>query len=146
MTFGSSLSSWTPEALIDEAEGYELDIIAPFWADVDTRSTNSGVTTYGTNTVDGRVAFGVSWINVGYYSSNYDKLNSFQLVLIDRSDRTNGDFDLEFNYARIQWEQAMSVEVLMVSGPGGIGGYVMMMVMAVPLVQAMQARAVQHLR
>jgi len=26
------------------------------------------------------------------------------LILIDRSDRTNGDFDLEFNYSQIQWE------------------------------------------
>jgi len=23
---------------------------------------------------------------------------------MDRSDRTNGDFDLEFNYAKIKWE------------------------------------------
>ncbi|MGB7747727.1 MAG: nidogen-like domain-containing protein, partial [Verrucomicrobiia bacterium] len=52
----------------------------------------------------GRAAFGVNWINVGYYQAKYDKLNSFQLVLIDRADRTNGDFDLEFNYAQIQWE------------------------------------------
>jgi hypothetical protein len=71
---------------------------------VDTRSTNSGVVTYGSGTADGRAAFGVNWINVGYYSSNYDRLNSFQLVFIDRSDRTNGDYDLEFNYAQIKWE------------------------------------------
>jgi hypothetical protein len=107
VTFNNYLIEYTPEPLVDEAEDYELDIIAPFWADVDTRSTYSGVTTYGTNTVDGRAAFGVSWINVGYYThyaTGVDKLNSFQLVLIDRSDRTNGDYDIEFNYSQIQWE------------------------------------------
>ena len=100
VTFNYYLTAYTPEPLVDLG----MDIIAPFWADVDTRSTNSGVVTYGSGTVDGRAAFGVNWINVGYYQAKYDKLNSFQLVLIDRADRTNGDFDLEFNYAQIQWE------------------------------------------
>ena len=100
ITFDSPLSSYTPYQLIDLG----LDIIAPFWADVDTRGAGSSVMTYGTNTVDGHAAFGVSWINVGYFNNEDDKLNSFQLVLIDRSDRTNGDFDLEFNYSQIQWE------------------------------------------
>jgi len=62
------------------------------------------VVTYGSGIVDGRAAFGVNWINVGYFFYGDDKLNSFQLVVIDRSDRTNGDFDLEFNYSQIQWE------------------------------------------
>jgi len=30
--------------------------------------------------------------------------NSFQLVLIDRSDIAGGDVDIEFNYDQIQWE------------------------------------------
>jgi hypothetical protein len=107
VTFGDYLTAYTPEPLVDEAEAYDVGIISPFWADVDTRSTYSGVTTYGTNTVDGRAAFGVSWINVGYYTpyaTGVDKLNSFQLVLINRSDRAGGDYDVEFNYAQIQWE------------------------------------------
>jgi hypothetical protein len=100
VTFDTYLKAYTPEPLLDLGK----NIIAPFWADVDTRSTNSGVTTYGTNTVDGRAAFGINWIDVGYFSFEYDKLDSFQMILIDRSDRTNGDFDLEFNYSQIQWE------------------------------------------
>jgi hypothetical protein len=98
VTFDTNLDTYTPEPLVNLGE----DIIAPFWADVDTRS--SGVTAYGTNTVDGHAAFGVNWVDVGYYNAKDDKTNSFQLVLIDRSDRTNGDFDLEFNYSQIQWE------------------------------------------
>jgi hypothetical protein len=68
--------------------------------------------------VHGRAAFGVSWIDVGYFANADDKLNSFQLVLIDRSDRTNGDFDLEFNYAQIQWESGVDS-----GGSDGLGGY-----------------------
>ncbi len=79
-------------------------IIAPFWADVDTRGINSGVVTYGTNTVNGLPAFGVNWIDVGYYSAHVDRLNEFQLVLIFRQDIAPGDFDMEFNYTQIRWE------------------------------------------
>jgi hypothetical protein len=60
--------------------------------------------TYGSGTADGRQAFGVNWIDVGYFSSRTDKLNQFQLVLIDRSDTGAGNFDIEFNYGNILWE------------------------------------------
>lgn len=100
VTFDNPLSTYIPSPLVN----FRMDIIAPFWADVDTSNTNSGVTTYGSNTADGRAAFGVSWIDVGYFYAEDDKLNSFQMVMIDRSDRTNGDFDLEFNYSQIQWD------------------------------------------
>jgi hypothetical protein len=82
-----------------------LNIIAPFWADVDPRNTClCDSVYYGTNAVNGRMAFGANWVNVGYYSLGVDKLDSFQLVLIDRSDVATGDFDMEFNYARVEWE------------------------------------------
>lgn len=81
-----------------------LNIIAPFWADVDPRNSISDSVHYGTNVVDGRTAFGANWVNVGYYPERADKLDSFQLVLIDRSDIETGDFDMEFNYTQIQWE------------------------------------------
>jgi hypothetical protein len=81
-----------------------IRIIAPYWADVDTRNTASDVVRYGTNTVNGHDAFGVDWVNVGYYSYHADKLLSCQLVIIDRSDIAPGDFDMEFNYFKVQWE------------------------------------------
>ncbi len=114
VTFETNLDSYTPQPLTNISK----DVIAPFWADVDTRGANSGVVTYGTNLVDGRPAFGVSSLNVGYYNSKDDKTNSFQMILIDRSDRTNGDFDLEFNYAQIQWEAGDAS-----GGSDGLGGY-----------------------
>jgi hypothetical protein len=71
-------------------------IIAPFFADVDTRNPASAVVTYGNDTVDGRAAFGVNWDGVGYDNQHADRLNRFQLVLIERGDTGSGNFDIEF--------------------------------------------------
>jgi PKD repeat protein len=98
VTFDQPLGGYTPFGLAHTGR----EIIAPFFADVDTRTGNT--LTFGNDTVDGHQAFGVNWLDVGYYLTNTDKLNSFQLVLVDRSDRDPGDFDIEFNYNQIQWE------------------------------------------
>ena len=82
---------------------------------MDTRVGN--VVTFGHDTVDGHPAFGVNWIGVGYFETNTDKLNRFQLVLIDRSDRNPGDFDIEFNYDQVQWETGDASD-----GEDGLGG------------------------
>jgi hypothetical protein len=97
--------------------GLAQQIIAPFYADVDTRNTASGVTTFGTGTFDGRNAFGVNWIDVGYFSNRADKTNSFQLLLVERSDTGAGNFDIIFNYDRISWESGNST-----GGTSGLGG------------------------
>jgi hypothetical protein len=75
----------------------------------------SSVVTYGVSTVGGRSAFGVNWDGVGYFSNGVDKLNQFQLVLIDRSDVSAGDFDVQFNYGNILWETG--------TASGGTNGY-----------------------
>lgn len=100
VTFDGPLSAFTPFDLAST----NRQIIAPFFADVDTRGIGSGLTQYGTGTVDGRNAFGVNWIDVGFYSQRTNPLNSFQLIVIDRSDTGAGNFDFEFNFDRIQWE------------------------------------------
>ncbi|RKZ27160.1 hypothetical protein DRQ26_03445, partial [bacterium] len=101
ITFDAPLSPWgiNPTGL---TSNIGTAIIAPFLADVDT-SVGAPVT-YGQGMVNGRSAFGVNWVNVGYARMNVDKLNSFQLVLIDRSDIKDGDFDIEFNYQSLTWE------------------------------------------
>ena len=71
---------------------------------MDTRNPDSGVVRYGTNVVNGYDAFGVNWVNVGYYNFHADKLLSCQLVIINRSDIAPGDFDMEFNYNRVEWQ------------------------------------------
>jgi hypothetical protein len=100
VTFDAALSAYVPSSL----GSLGLNIIAPYWADVDTSNPDSGVVTYGNGTVDNQAAFGVNWVNVGYYYSHADKLLSCQLVIIDRSDIAPGDFDMEFNYEKVQWE------------------------------------------
>ena len=113
ITFGSPLVTYTPFGLLST----NLSIIAPFFADVDTRGSASGVTQYGTGTLDGRNVFGVNWINVGYFPSATNKLNSFQLILTDRADTGAGNFDFEFNYDQILWETGGAS-----GGSNGLGG------------------------
>lgn len=103
VTFVSPLADGTSSGLDDA----ERPTIAPFFADVDTRNSSSGVVTYGTATVDGRRAMGVNWIDVAGYELNAQPTNSFQLVLIDRSDVEAGAFDIEFNYDRIAWDSGV---------------------------------------
>jgi len=114
VTFNGAMWQYTPYGLTT-ATG--RPVIAPFFADVDTRAAGSDVVRFGPGMVDGRNAFGVDWVDVGYYNIRADKLNSFQLVLIDRSDRNPGDFDVEFNYDQILWETGGAS-----AGVNGFGG------------------------
>ncbi len=113
VTFDASLATFTPFPLLTT----NRVIIAPFFADVDTLGVGSEPVTYGTGTFEGRAAFGVNWLEVGYYEENVDKLNSFQLLLVDRSDIAAGDADIYFNYGQIQWETGDAS-----SGVNGLGG------------------------
>ena len=101
ITFNAPLSTFTPFGLLTSS----IPIIAPFFADVDTRGDVPD-TTYGTGTYEGRAAFGVNWIDVDHYLTSPDQTNrnSFQLVMVDRSDTGAGNFDFLFNYDQIQWE------------------------------------------
>lgn len=108
ISFGAPLSDFTPVPLGQLRQA----VIAPFFADVDT--TGAGLVGYGTGQVDGRAAFGATWSGVGHYDAKSDKRNSFQAVLVDRSDTGAGNFDVEFNYDRLQWESG--------DFNGGIGG------------------------
>lgn len=112
VTFTSGLNQFTPNGL---ATGVGQPIIAPYFADVDTRVGN--VVTYGTDTVNGHAAFGVEWPNVGYYFENTNKLDDFELILIDRSDTGTGNFDIEFNYNAMAWETGDAS-----GGSNGLGG------------------------
>lgn len=113
VTFDAALGEFTPFGLVNTRS----EIIAPFFADVDTRF--AGIVTFGNDTVDGHQAFGVDWIGVGYYNvaNQTDKSNSFQVILINRSDRRPGDFDIEFNYDVVQWETGDAS-----GGSDGLGG------------------------
>jgi len=111
VTFDAPTTNFTPFPLAD----LNRQIIAPFFADVDTRG--AGVVRYGPGTVNGRTAFGTTWDGVGYFLQKGDKTNTFQLLLIDRSDINPGDFDIEFNYNTITWEAGDAS-----GGTNGLGG------------------------
>lgn len=115
VTFDSSLPTFTPFAL----NGTSRQILAPFFADWDTRPSNFGVTQYGTGTIDTHAAFGVNWIDIGYYNQKTDKRNSVQLIIVDRSDTGASNFDFEFNYDQIQWETGSALSS---GGTNGLGG------------------------
>jgi len=120
VTFGSSLSQFTPNAFADGVacdDGTNCPVIAAFFADVDTSGPGSGLVQYGNATVNGFNAFVANYLNVGYFDENTDKLNSFQLILIDRSDTGAGNFDIEYNYNTIKWETGDAD-----GGTGGLGG------------------------
>ena len=98
VTFDAPLPQFTPFGFTNTGRV----IIAPFFADVDTRVGN--VVTFGSGIVEGRPAFGANWPGVGCFDQNVTVLNFFQVLLINRADIAPGDFDIEFNYDSLQWE------------------------------------------
>ncbi len=114
MTFANAVGTYTPSAITGSTSN---PMIASFFADVDTRGAGSGLMQYGNGTFEGHDAFGQTWRNVGYYYLGMDKINTFQTLLVDRSDIAAGDFDIYFNYDTIQWETGDAS-----GGSGGLGG------------------------
>jgi len=104
ITFSEPLPEYTPSDLTT----FGSPIIAPFFADVDTRGTSSALVNFGTGTLNGQKVFVVNWPGVGCYDSISTVLDDFQLILVDRPDRGTStlgdDFDMEFNYNSMQWD------------------------------------------
>ncbi len=137
VTFGQALGDFTPEPFpltFTPGGGEEtaiegpgiaaaaaalrgIPIIAPYWSDVDTRldpendSNLVWVHSPNQNTVV------VTWDTVGYYSQNNDKRNDFQLVLRNRADTGQGNFDIDFRYNSLQWTTGDAS-----GGENGLGG------------------------
>lgn len=61
VTFDEPLLAYSPEPI----RQIPNEIIAAFWADVDTTGVRSNVVTYGRDTVNGRSAFCANYIDVG---------------------------------------------------------------------------------
>ena len=124
LTFGSASSTFTPFQ-ITASTG--IPIIAPYFADVDTGG-GAGVSTGGNATGSDRVywnldtvnhVFTVTWDDVGYFSNHTDKLDAFQVQLIDESATGAGNFDIEFRYQAINWTTGDAS-----GGSNGLGGTV----------------------
>jgi gliding motility-associated-like protein len=89
-------------------------LVAPFWADVDTRNTASGLVHY--KITDHSLI--VIWDGVGYYSNMADKVNSFQLIITDGQDPIlEGGNNVSFCYGDMQWTTGSASQ-----GVDGFGG------------------------
>ncbi|WP_417503006.1 nidogen-like domain-containing protein [Marinobacter sp.] len=121
ITFDNPLGQFTPTAISNGGFG---PIIAPFFADVDTRGAGSSLVSYGTGTIGGMNVFGVNYIDVGVFNQ-LSIYNSFQMILTDRSDINAGDFDIQFNYDSIAWDsgQASGGNSNGVGGTSALAGY-----------------------
>lgn len=104
VSFSGPLRAFTPKLFpISDAA-----MIAPFWADVDTRDQTTNLPVPFMNNVylatpDTKTVV-VTWDSVGYFDRHNDKQNTFQLVLKDQSSAGKaGDFDMEFRYSKLEW-------------------------------------------
>jgi hypothetical protein len=121
VTFDAANPTFTPSNITAGS----IRIIAPFYADVDTRGGVGTATPGGTSTGSNLVyydldpaagVFTVTWDDVGYYNSHIDLLNAFQLRL---KRRAGGGFTIEFRYEAINWTTGDAS-----GGTGGLGGTV----------------------
>jgi hypothetical protein len=116
ITFSGGVFTYTPIPFPISSQ----PMIAPYWGDVDTQGSQ---TCTGCNRVywDLNVPageFSATWYNVGYYSSATNRLNSFQVILTDRSPSFGpGDFDIQFRYNRCEWTTGNASQ-----GTNGLGG------------------------
>ena len=93
---------------------YFEKMVAPFWADVDTRNTNCGQAWYQ--------LFGnymiVSWEEVGWYNFNCSPLNTFQVIISDGTAPIIGvGNNIQFRYGDMEWTTGQA------SGGGPFGGF-----------------------
>ncbi len=112
LTFAGPNSTYTPTSI---AAG-TLAIIAPYWADADTRGAH---TSDAHNEVDYSVdeangVFTATWDSVGYYPAQSSPTNSFQVQLINEG---SGNFDIIFRYQSIGWTAGQAS-----GGVNGLGG------------------------
>ncbi len=121
ISFNQPIGQYTPSQITSGS----TPIIAPFWADVDTRSGGSTFSTGGNSTGSNLVYYDldptngvitVTWDDVGYYSGHTDKVDAFQLQLISRG---IGDFDIVMRYQTINWVTGDASR-----GSGGLNGVV----------------------
>ncbi|HEU4717551.1 MAG TPA: nidogen-like domain-containing protein [Bacteroidia bacterium] len=110
ISFGTPYSTFTANPFPDP----NYSMIAPFWADVDTRDSVSGLVYYKITPTH----MIVKWENVGYYNMHNDKLNTFQLIMTDGQDTIlPPGSNVAFCYGDMQWTTGDAS-----SGLNGFGG------------------------
>lgn len=106
------------------ASGFPISgfpMIAPFWGDVDTRNASSGVVWFREWSIangDSVNRLVITWDQVGYYSQQVDKRNTFQVILTDGNDPLIGTGNnVCFCYDDMQWTTGAAS-----MGSNGFGG------------------------
>lgn len=108
ISFGTTYGTFSSNPFPDP--GFVM--VAPFWADVDTRG--AGQVWYK---VTSTYAI-IRWKDVGYYSQQTDKVNDFQLIITDGTDPIiPGGNNVAFCYGDMQWTTGSASQ-----GVGGFGG------------------------
>jgi len=108
VTFNASLSSYTPWGF----PSGNNPMLAPFFADVDTRGAGSVWYKIEANRMI------VIWDHVGYWPSHADKLNTFELIFSDGTDPQIGlGNNVAFSYSDMAWTTGNAS-----GGSGGFGG------------------------
>jgi hypothetical protein len=109
ISFTGGIPAYTPLG----PQGAIEPVISPFFGDVDTRNPGSGVMHLRTDIPNEII---VTWSQVGYFDSNADKLNNFQLVLRGPGYPVPaGEGQIGFFYTNMQWEVG--------DASGGSGGF-----------------------
>ncbi|MFT4665072.1 MAG: gliding motility-associated-like protein [Patescibacteria group bacterium] len=108
VSFTQGVAQFSPDGF-----PYAVPMIAPFWADVDTRNTACGQAVYK--------LFGnymiVTWEDVGWFSMNCSPLNTFQLIISDGTAPIIGiGNNIQFRYGDMNWTTGTA------SGGGPFGG------------------------
>ncbi len=103
VTFGGSLYTYTPRPFPIPRDGStSYPMIAPYWADIDTRGGGAPSRNYVWYYLEpGRMI--VTWSETGYYNTHDDRKMSIQLIITNAAGCGTGDFDVEFRYNKCEW-------------------------------------------
>jgi gliding motility-associated-like protein len=111
LTFNGPMSTFSATAFPSTGN----PIVAPFWGDVDTGSSFNvlGEVRYKITPT----ALYVNWEDVGYFSQQGDKRNTFQVIITDGTDPVIEGGNVAFCYGDMQWTTGSAS-----SGVNGFGG------------------------
>ena len=119
ISFVSPYMTWSSNSFPDSS----FNMIAPFWADVDTRG---GMDSLGNLLGNGGnvwykvtpTALIINWNQVGYFNMHDDLVSTFQLIISNGSDSLiSAGGNVSFCYEDMQWTTGDAS-----SGTGGFGG------------------------
>ena len=109
ISFGSGVAQYSPDGF-----PFGTPMVAPFWADVDTRNVGCGQAWYQ---IFPNYMI-VSWEDVGWYNQQCSPLNTFQCIISDGTAAIIGvGNNIQFRYGDMEWTTGQA------SGGGPFGGF-----------------------